>query len=828
MTTMYLSRNMRKRGRILKGLAGLFGSISSLAFATAAAAQDVPATSAASAVPAAAQSASAGQGSEDIVVFARRHSETVLNAPLAITALSPERLKEQSIVTFTDLTKVAPNVVLRASNGGGGTVNVLIRGQVIAQANIANDSPIGIYYDDVILGQPKGVSAGLFDLASVEIARGVQGTLRGRNNTGGAISIYTNKPVLGEWSGYASGTYGSRNYVQGEAVLNAPVTDTIALRFGAQRITQDSQGHSTITGQGFGGRHQWIGRAQALFQPTDDTSLRVIYEHTDINQQPLGRRLIPGSITYNSLISGTRNTQNPTGLQYTASQLIPSNFYDGTTSYQVPNDKAKINFWRGIFEQKISDDMTFKIIAGYRQLSASGGIDLDGSPALGLESINGGTSHQFTVEPQLSGEVAGGALSYILGYYHYSDKGTLVADTYAYSVNAATTNGAFRNHLIIREGAHNISDAGYAHLEWKATNRLEIAGGLRYTADDRLAMPNRVLVNSDPLGSTYGLYTAGTLNAVGCQFTTPVNGVLRPAGGFVLLGTTAVASGACPDITLQKKYNYWSYEGTARYKIGDNLSFYARTGYGQKSGGINIPVASTITAPYNPEKVRDYELGMKGASLFGVLDFSLAVYYTDYKGMQRYLSSLLPGGGGIGSSVINAGSARVKGVEGDFTWHIVPSFQINGFFGYTDAKYKDFKTTDAAGNVIDLTSQPFFSTPKFSSRLGALYHTELAGGTLSLSGGWNHQSNASLQSISFPGAETGVVDLIDARVTWTTPDKRWDFSVYGTNLNGEKYVADASVNRTGVSTAVSSATAAYVVPGEPRFIGGSVTVHWGS
>lgn len=773
--------------------------------------------------------ATTGESDADIVVFARRRSETVVNAPLAITALSPEKLKEQSITTFTDLGRVAPNVTLRQTNGGGGTVAAIIRGQVIAQANIANDSPIGFYYDDVILAQPKGATAGLFDIASVEVSRGVQGTLKGRNNTGGAINVYFNKPKLGEFSGEAMGAYGSRNYVQLNGIVNVPVGDKIAIRVGGQRTTQDAQGHSVINGQGYGGRHEYIARGSVLFEPADGTSLQLTYERTDINQNPTGRRMIPGSITYNSLIAGTRNAQNPSGLQFTDAVLRPANFFDGSTGYLMANDKAKINFYRANFSTEINDTTTFKVIGGYRQFNASGGIDLEGSPATQLDSVNGGTSHQFTIEPQLSGSFADDKINYVLGYYHFSDKGKLVADTFAYSVNAAAPTNPFRNWLRIREGATNLADAGYAHVEWKATDQLEIAGGLRYTKDQRAVRPDRVLVNSNPTGSTYALFQAGTINAVGCQFTTPTNGVLRPAGGFVLVGGNAVASGECPDIELTKNYGYWSYEASARYKFSDRVSLYARTGLGQKSGGLNIPVVSTGVAPYNPEKVTDYEAGIKGGRVLdGMLDFSLAVYYSDYKNLQRYLSNLLPGGVGLSNVIINAGSARVWGIEGDFNARLVAGFSVNGFFGYTNAKYKTFTTTDATGNPLDLSGQPFLYTPKFSSRLGAQYETSIADGTFRIGGGWNHTSNASLSVIAFPGANTGKVDLVDARASWETPDKRFEFAVFGTNLTNKKYFTDVGINRAGVSTALTAVTGAYGVQNQPRMIAASVTARFGN
>ena len=398
---------------------------------------------------------------------------------------------------------------------------------------------------------------------------------------------------------------------------------------------------------------------------------------------------------------------------------------------------------------------------------------------------------------------------------------------YAYSQNNANLANPVQNLIQVREGARNLADAGYAHVEWHATDQLEIAGGIRYTSDRRRVMPDRVLVNSYPRGALYGAYQAGLINQVGCLFTTPINGVQRPAGGFVLFGANAVGSGACPDITLSKDYHYLSYEATARYRVG-NFAIYARTGLGQKSGGINIPVVATDVPPYNPERVRDYEIGFKGERVLGGhVDFSLALYHSSYNELQRYLANVLPNGAGISNIIINAGSARVNGIEGDFTARVGGGFSVNGFFGYTDAKYRRFTAVGANGTIIDLSQQPFYLTPRFTSRLGALYETRLAGGHLTIGGGWNHQSNSSLSVIYFPGAETGDVNLFDGRIAWTTEDRHLEFAVYGTNLSNHQYFTDVGINRTGVSTDLSAVTGAYGVQNEPRFIGGSVTFRFG-
>ncbi|WP_197277341.1 TonB-dependent receptor [Sphingomonas profundi] len=779
---------------------------------------DPAATPAAAGSTQSADAAAQAPAGEEIIVNARRRSESLLNTPLSITAVGQQQLQQQSIVSFQDLNRVAPNVILRQSNSGGGSIDAIIRGQTYAISNIANDPPVGFYFDDVIVTQNKGAAVGLFDIRSIEVSRGVQGTLRGRNNTGGAINIYVNGPELGATTGEVAGAYGSRDYVQLQGIINLPLTDTLAVRFGGQRITQDGYGRSTESGQQVGGRHQWLARAAALFQPTSDFSLNLTYEHIDIDQQPGGRRLIPGSQNYNALLAGTRNGVNTSGIQRTEAQLQPSDFWDSTTGYVMPNDQAKIDFVRGTLKYDISDAINLKVVSGYRTLSARGGIDLEGGPALVLESINGGTSNQFTIEPQVSGKLFEDLVSYVAGYYHFSDRGKLVADTYAYGVNAANPSAPFRNHIVIREGATNTSDAGYFHVEVRPSDRIELAGGVRYTSDKREVRPNRLNDYSDPRSSLNALFNAGTLGPAGCLYTTPnAAGVLRPAGGFILLGGNAIANGACPDTQLKANFDYWSYDASARYRLTDNLTIYARHALGQKAGGINVPIQSTIAAPFRPEKVRDYEVGLRGSRIGGLLDFSLALYYSDYKNMQRYVSSLIPGGGGVASVVINAGAATIKGVEGEFRLNPTRGLNLDGFFGYTDAKYDRFVTTTAAGATVDLTDQPFVGTPKFTSRLGASYGFEMGGGELRFGGGWVHQSNASLQTIFFPGAETGKIDLVDARISWTSDDRAWELAAYATNLLKDKYFTAATTNRTGVSSSFADVTGAYGNPGDPRF-----------
>jgi iron complex outermembrane receptor protein len=803
-----------------------------LGFASAAHAQDAQPTADATEQAAGADGQPSAEGQDEgsnITVMARRRAETVIETPLAVTAIGEQQMRQESIVSVADLNRAAPNVVLRQTNSGGGTIDAVIRGQSIPLSNVAIDPSVGFYFDDVVVVQGKGIAAGLFDIQSIEIARGVQGTLRGRNNTGGSISIYSRRPELDAFEGEVGGTFGSYNYVQTQGWLNVPISNTIAVRGGFQRITQDATGHSITNGQPYGGRDQWIGRFSVLFRPSSDLSLLATYEHIEIDQNPLARRVIPGSAVYNALLTGTRSSNNASGLLLTPDQIIPADFFDGSTGADLANDFANVDFLRGQLSYRISDAVNIKVIAGYRDMIALGGLDLDGSPALNNESVNGGDSRQFTVEPQIFGDLTPN-LGYIFGFYHFNDRGTLIADTTPYVVNNANPQNPFRNHIVIREGGENTSDAIYGHLEFKPVERLELAGGLRYTWDERIVRPNRANLNSDPRNSNFALFQAGTIQQFGCAFTTAVNGVQRPAGGFVTVNGVVIPSGVCPSVELERNFSYLSYEVSARYEITDNLVVYARHGLGQKSGGINIPVTSIDTpVQFAPERVRDYEIGLKAEDLInGTLNFNIALYYSDYSNLQRNIGTLLPGTATTATVTVNAGSARVQGIEVDFRYRPTDRLTISGFAGYTDAEYRVFSTLGSNGVPIDLSDQPFYATPKFTSRLAAVYAVPLGGGTLRIGGGWNHQSNTSYQAIFFDGAESGVIDLVDARVSWTSPNDRWEIAAYGTNLLNDKYLTSAQANRSGISTSTAAVLTAYGTQGEPLFLGGSVRLRFGN
>ncbi|MBV8804582.1 MAG: TonB-dependent receptor [Sinobacteraceae bacterium] len=280
---------------------------------------------------------------------------------------------------------------------------------------------------------------------------------------------------------------------------------------------------------------------------------------------------------------------------------------------------------------------------------------------------------------------------------------------------------------------------------------------------------------------------------------------------------------------LQSTYHYWSYQATTDYDINQNLHLYARTGRGQRSGGYSIPISSAAAAaPFKPEELTDYEIGLKTVGLLdGALSFNADYYYGKYRDIQRLLSHLvlLPSGQGVFvSSIINAAGATVSGVETEFNWRLLKPLTLTGYGTYTDAHYNDFPYQPTAAPATNLRDQPFYQTPEWMARLGATYEVPVSYGSWRLNVGWNWQSTTSLMLITDSHGYQPAYNLVDARLSWTSPNKAWEVSVYGTNLTGTHYYTYGQYNNKTFPTTIPRQS--FFVVGDPRIYAAEIAYHF--
>ena len=738
---------------------------------------------------------------EDVVVHSRRRAELLADVPVAVTALNQQALEDASVARIEDIGTLAPNVFIKSSSSGAASIEVLIRGQIVAISNPANDPPVGLYYDDVYVAQSKGAGGSVFDLQDVEISRGVQGTLSGRNNTGGAIRFYSHKPVLNAFEGSVSGSLGSNNLYRGSAIVNLPFGDTFAVRAGWSINHQDEQGHSVITGQPVQGVHQELVRVGALWQPTTAFSNHFVYEHSKIDQPQQNLHAVGGTNVACAVVAGTTTCPpstavlNPYRVQYPIGVVIPASIHDNSWNFVTGGDKVDVDFLRNTTSLDLTSSIQAKLIVGYRDMVALSSLDVDASPGFVAHASNfGATSKQLTIEPQILGSSFDDRLEWTAGYFYFQDKAVQTSTTFVGLAGPATLQLNILDKLI------NTSNAVYAHTEYKLTPSWRVAAGLRYTEDKREYTPNRAF---------------GTPPALSCALQNPA-------------GTNIAPGVPCPVVNLEANFDYVSYELTTNYAFNDHLNGYFRMGRGQKSGGFTSPITAINTPAFRPEQLDDYEIGLKATGLFGgVVDANIALFYGDYADLQRYTSSLIPGSG-ISSQTLNVGAATIKGVEFDAAWRVTDNLTVSGYVGYTDAAYDEFLVRNGAGNLINLTNNAWYQTPEITSRLNVTYDVPISVGSLRVGGSWYHQSSSSLYVLEFPQLIQKAYSLFDARLTWTSPDETWDFAIWGTNLADEDYAVGATASPADGFDPSKGLNSAAIVPGDERTIGATLTLHWGN
>ncbi len=390
----------------------------------------------------------------DIVVTARRRAESIQQVPVAVTALSANDLEQLSVRDLTGLSRATPGLFLETNPRSGLGANVTLRGQATQNAVITYDSPIGLYVDDVFLARNQGVLGGLFDVSQVQVLRGVQGSLFGRNSNGGAILISTQEP-LNDFSGYGKAALGNYAFRQFEGVVNAPVVDgLLAIRGGLQKVDRKGFEFNRTTGERNNSRDTFAARFAAKLTPGDDFTSILRYDYLYANQLP------PATHPNKALGPFTP----------------PQDFYESITGAPWEDRlRSHTVSLTSIFTQ---GDIEIRNILSYHRQRGFTISDSDGFPLPLIDTQLTENQDQYTGELRVSGKLADGRLRWLVGGYYFHESGD------SNNFNPATL------RLELGQG-RNKSIAGFAHLEFDITDRLGIGGGVRRTRDDRRLISGR-------------------------------------------------------------------------------------------------------------------------------------------------------------------------------------------------------------------------------------------------------------------------------------------------------------------------------------------------
>ncbi|WP_257539178.1 TonB-dependent receptor [Sphingobium sp. CFD-1] len=693
-------------------------------------------------LPAAVQAQTARQagaapedGVQDIVVTARRTSEKLQTTPLAVTALTSDALARRQIVDVTAIQQAAPSLSMAQSHSG---VAITLRGQVQSNSDGSVDQSVGLYVDGVYIARQIAGGFDLIDINQVEVLRGPQGTLFGRNTTGGAVSITTNKPTdrLEGLVKAGIGNYDSRELM---GLINVPIADAAAARIVYRHAQNDGFGRNINLGRRVGDDNTDYVRGSLRIAPTDGWSLTVVGDYFDRdNNGPLEHLL-----AYNPALLGNQDA------------VVRSPFY--TTSSDL-RSYARLKSWGTSATLEVPLGVaTFKAITGYRGYKLDTLDDFDTTPIPFFTNNTIGRIKQFSQEAQIFGKI--GDLGWIAGLFYFHEYGSERFNVFG---GAVDYNGRIDHK----------SFAPFAQLNYNVTPNLRVTTGLRYTKDKRAVTTHNLV------------------------------------GGFCVTNPVLVSDAATCEANREKSNDYFSYTLSADYRFSSSLFGYARTSMAHKSGGFNKTTANLES--FNPEKVTDYEIGLKADLLGRKLRINAAAFIAYYRNMQRPITSDATGAPVALTQSI--GKSRIPGAELEIVAVPVTGLELSGTIGVIDPKYVDF--SDATG---DRTGEPFTQVSNLTWNIAGTYLIPASYGQYSVHADYGYQS----RKYFFPNErsrEPGYA-LLNATIGLTLDNPGIELSLWGRNLTGKKYnsyILDF-YNAAGVTTGFPGQARTYGVAATYRF-----------
>jgi len=721
--------------------------------------------------------ASSGMVAE-VVVTARRREESLQSVPLAVSAFNEEGLQQRGVMQVQDLLKSVPSVTLGVTTGRKSAPLVGIRGQRAGDVYMTVDPAVGVYLSEVPLARSYGLGVlGLLDIASVEVVKGPQGTLFGRNTTGGAILITPNAPTH-EFEGNAELGVGNLGLKRGSGVLNIPLGDHLAFRAAVARETRDGYLNSHTTFEDAYSEDYVVYRGALKYENGQFSST--------INFDGVRTDDSGGAAVIVAVRPGGFADRLPAGTGGLAAANLAdrqrSGFYT-FSSAQPTFSKVEVFGVSNTTSLDLGSGFTIKNIVGYRDYDSETFSETDGTAASVTDTQQNASGRQLSEELQL--QYASTAFDATAGAFYFRERGN--DNSFGYFAPGLLS-GINRNDA----DAENKSYSIFAQGTVRPFDAFSLTAGVRRTRDEReMDARNRNTVT-------------------GCLMT----------------NTAGVALNPCTR-SVDKSFEATTWNLSADYRIMDDHLVYIAARRGYRSGGFNIQAqVAAQFEPFKPETVKDVELGYKGDFVLGnvPLRLNVAGYVSDFSDVQRRVSQCNPfitSRCQLITVLSNAAAAKIKGVELELTLQPIDGLSINGFYTYTDAAYDRWDSFDGSGNPVDLSKNDFGALPRDKSGLTVRYEFELGRqiGSLAVQGSGYTQSSMYLTDINDPLLRQKSYSLFDGRIEWLRAmDKDVTVSAWIKNIADKEYYLFGESQYAGAFGFDSG----YI--GEPRTFGLNVKV----
>jgi iron complex outermembrane receptor protein len=699
------------------------------------------------------EEAASAENGDEIIVTARRREENLLDVPIAVSAFSGEALELRGALDLTDIGNITPNTTLETSRGSNSTLSAFIRG-IGQQDPVSGFEPgVGIYLDDVYLNRPQAAVLDIYDVERIEVLRGPQGTLYGRNTIGGAVK-YVTKRLPQEFALSARATVGTYDQADGVVTVSAPIGEIVRVGGSVARLSRGGFGENLTTGLENYNKDVWAARGTLeLGGYGAPVSVRISGDYSRDKSDPRGgHRIIPG------LLSGAP---------------VLDNVYDTRGGLVDPKQDIEAYGLAMNISVDLSDSLTLRSISAWRKDDTLTPIDFDALPAADVDVPGGYFNEQVSQEVQLL--VDTGPFSGMVGAYYLDATADTLFDVRLFTTLSGLT--AFTNAAVDTQ-----TYAIFGDFTYDLSEQLSLSVGGRYTWDKRTAN----ILRQNYLG-----------------------------GGSPFFGGAGVAFGAAStNFSGQRDFKKFTPRVSLSFKPTPEDNIYASFSQGFKGGGFdprgvganapdlngngirgeNDEVAAFLS--FRPESVDSYEVGYKGNAFDGGLTFALAGFYADYKDVQipgsvACIVSGLPSFCGVTS---NAGKATFKGVELEFNARLGESvandgdrLNLLGAVGYIDAKFDQYISNIASVPTDVATFRDVQNTPSWTASATLAYMTPVGAGRLNLGTTVSYRSSTTQFEIPNPYIDQSGYALVDASLVYTAPDDRWSIGLYGKNLLDKEY-----------------------------------------
>ncbi|MFT5610211.1 MAG: iron complex outermembrane receptor protein [Polaribacter sp.] len=727
---------------------------------------------------------------EEVVVTAQHRTQSIQDVPITVTAISADELEAGNIFDIGSIAYNVPGMTLGEFAPGQALIS--LRGVGSADDGAGLDNSVALFLDGIYMGRSAGTNFDMFDLERIEVLKGPQGTLFGRNAIGGAINVITAKPTQ-ETNGKAALTLGSEGILRYQGLFSGALSENLAGKIVVNHREHDGYVRNTLLNKDVQDEDYSSVRGQLLWT-TDNSEWLLSADYMEDDRGDIGRApIVNGNFDYVgaavSLGAGRPGTTaSPTDgfnareaggislqgdMNYATGKLTSITGVRSTeTDWEMPSVGAPLgggfNVAAGVFGADVIDDIEEEIDTFSQEFRWTS--DLDGS------------------------------FNYVAGLYYFTED-TDRQEQFRIDRNTVATGQVVVGNEWTRTQNETTSYAVYGQGSWDLTEQWKVTLGARYTKDDR-----DYIASATNCGlSDEEILSAGFANTSNCIF-----GGNRVGSSLRIIAEAFIAPAS-------DDWDDFSPMISAQYRPNDNVMYFGTVSTGYKSGGFagSQGVQSAATNPVDPESVTNFELGFKGDFLDNTLRLNGTVFMMDYEDLQVVRFGPVPNSEFGTFQTTNIGSADISGLEMDFAWYATDRLRISGNYSYLDTEANDLILNGFAG-PSDFSGLPLRQSPENSYSLTMNYNLPTGSGEYDFRIQFNHQDEQHFDFASINDTISPSHDLIDARISWKSNDEKYAVALWGQNIGDEEYVSHSY--RIGPGTiGVWGAPATYGVTGTVNF-----------